>query len=614
MATDTLSADGLTDVDRTEVCSVGPILTNLPHEAESDSVAIQKTLELTHRLIGSGVAAYFSADPSGKVAVSPECTVPVVSQIEIIESLSRFAQIAFNEQAAQAAKIHEHEFIVSVPVLRQDHQIEVISVILHSENEDLSKTILALQFVANYIANWRGRPTHLVRDRQLLILQSLTKSIQATSADTEIKKKYARFAETLRQLFQSQVAALATPNRFGRFSISTIVPNRQFDAQSELVKSFDSVVQEAKIRADEDPELTTLDLSELKTDAFEQLKLQTKAANHYAIFLRDTDSRLTAICLVPLEEHLSPDSELAASLASSTIGSQISLHRKAQPGIIARSGQTLKNLAKNQGRRVILVPLLLIAMVLSIPFPMKIKCDTELQPRKRRLVSASFDGRLESVFVEPGDLIKKGETIARMDAREIQWELDSLEADYNRAKKERDTASAPPLVDRAKAQIAEYEMQRLEGQRQLLKDRILNLDIRSPIDGVVLSGEMDKLEGARLKMGQTLIEVGPLDEIVFEIAIPDNTVSHVQVGNEVFVKLDSLPNRTFRGVMDRIHPRSEQREHANVFIGEVHLANPADVNLRPGMGGRAKIVGRRHPLAWNLFHRAIEQLVFRIGW
>lgn len=614
MATESPATDGAPGFARTDVCDVSSILMNLPQDAESGADAIKRTLEITHRLIGSGVASYFLSDADGKLASSPLCTVPEISQFEILESLGRFAQIAIKEEAVQVARIHESEFIVAVPVNRPDQKSDVMSVILHSENGDLSKTIVALQFVAHYIAGWRGRPDTRVRDRQLATLQMLVTSFQVSSMQTDLKNVLTTFAETLRRHIGSHVAALATPNRMGRFAISAVVPHRQFDAQSDLVKSFETVAHETKIRADEDSDLVLLNLSDLKTDAVEQLKLHTKASNLYALFLRSLGKQIAGIFVMPLDEKLTPDIEMSLSLASSTIGSQIRLHQEAQSGFFKRVARSLAQLTKKQGRLTVLVPLLLMVGVLAFPLPMKIKCDTELQPRKRRLVSASFDGRLESVFVEPGDLIKAGETIARMDAREIQWELDSAEADYNRAKKERDTASAPPYVDRAKAQIAEYEMQRLESKRQLLKDRILNLDIRSPIDGVVLSGEMEKLEGSRLKMGQTLIEVGPLDEIVFEVAIPDTTISHVEPGNEVFVKLDSLPSRTFRGVLDCIHPRAEQRDHANVFIGEVHLANPADVNLRPGMGGRAKIVGRRHPLAWNLFHRAIEQILFRIGW
>ncbi len=37
------------------------------------------------------------------------------------------------------------------------------------------------------------------------------------------------------------------------------------------------------------------------------------------------------------------------------------------------------------------------------------------------------------------------------------------------------------------------------------------------------------------------------------------------------------------------------------------------VDLRPGMRGHAKLESGSRPLAWLVFHRAIEQILFRIG-
>ena len=315
----------------TEVGAVGSILMNLPHEAESETAAIRRTLEITHQMIGAGVVSYFTRNPSDDADTSLECIVPEVSQPEIVESLGRFAQIAISERSTQAAKIHDHEFIVSIPVHCQNQQVDVLSAILQTDDTGLSPAIQSLQFVAAYIANWRGRPDQLVRDRRLAISEDLSQSIQDASTAPKLKRALTRFSETLRTLFHAEMVALATPNRIGRFSISVVVPNREFDAQSDLIRGLDAVVQEAKMRADDDPELLTLDLAELMTDAAEQLKMHTKLSNHYAVFLRNAESALTGICIVPLEHKLSPDCELAITMASSTLGALIPIYEKAQP-------------------------------------------------------------------------------------------------------------------------------------------------------------------------------------------------------------------------------------------------------------------------------------------
>jgi multidrug resistance efflux pump len=165
----------------------------------------------------------------------------------------------------------------------------------------------------------------------------------------------------------------------------------------------------------------------------------------------------------------------------------------------------------------------------------------------------------------------------------------------------------------AAAQIALLELQRLQTNMQLYQDRLQNLEIRSPTGGVVISGDLKKLTGARLTIGQTLLEVGPLGEMVLELSIPDEDILHAQPDATVRFRLDALPQSTLQGRLVRIQPRSELRDNQNVFVGEVQIAQDASV-LRPGMRGRAKLAAGHRSLFWILFHRAIERLLFQLGW
>ena len=114
-------------------------------------------------------------------------------------------------------------------------------------------------------------------------------------------------------------------------------------------------------------------------------------------------------------------------------------------------------------------------------------------------------------------------------------------------------------------------------------------------------------------MGQTLFEIAPLDRMIVEIAVPEPDIAHVAPGLPIQVAMDAYPGRTWQATLERIHPRSEIKDHDHVFIGEIALDNPYAL-LRPGMQGRAKITAARHPLGWNLFHKPWEQLVIWLGW
>ena len=246
-----------------------------------------------------------------------------------------------------------------------------------------------------------------------------------------------------------------------------------------------------------------------------------------------------------------------------------------------------------------------------IPWPYHVKCDCELQPVTRRFIPVPYDGVLQEVFAEPGDEVKAGQVLARMDGREIEWELAAVKADYSQAAKQHDSDLA--ARDAAAAQVARLEMERLKVQMELLRDRLRNLEIKSPLDGVIIGGDPQKKEGARLAQGDSLFEAGPLTNMVAEIFVPDDEVSRVDVNQKASLRLDAFPSRKWTGNLIRISPSAELRDLENVFVAELEIENPQHV-LRPGMRGRSRISTGIRPLGWNLFHKAWEQLVYGWGW
>jgi hypothetical protein len=77
--------------------------------------------------------------------------------------------------------------------------------------------------------------------------------------------------------------------------------------------------------------------------------------------------------------------------------------------------------------------------------------------------------------------------------------------------------------------------------------------------------------------------------------------------------LNAFPFETWTGTIAKIHARSEIRDQDSVFVAEVELNNE-DLKLKPGMQGRAKVIGKAYPLGWNLFHRPLEQLRYWTIW
>ncbi len=254
-------------------------------------------------------------------------------------------------------------------------------------------------------------------------------------------------------------------------------------------------------------------------------------------------------------------------------------------------------------RRLILGLGVVLAGIMAMPVKERIKAPASLEPMVRRVVAAPFNSTLRETKVEAGDLVGEGDLLAELDGREIRFQLAEAVANRARATKEADRA-----LDAGK--VAESQMARLEAlsheQQQLInEERQKFLEIRSPIRGVVLQGDLERAEGAPLQTGDRLFEIAPVDEMLIEIALPQSEIAYVREGMPIQLHLEAHPGKVFDAEITRIPPRSEIRENMNVFVCEASILNEQG-DLRPGMNGEAKVIADRQMLIWTLIRPAVN--------
>jgi multidrug resistance efflux pump len=259
----------------------------------------------------------------------------------------------------------------------------------------------------------------------------------------------------------------------------------------------------------------------------------------------------------------------------------------------------------------ILAALAVAAALLFVPVPHRVQCDCQLEPVTRRFVAAPFAGPLKETCVQPGDLVKQGQLLARMDGRDIRWELSGVQADLYRAATQR--AGHVASHEAGEAEVARHEVDRLQFREQLLKSRDQDLEIRSPVDGMVVSGDLKDAEGMPLKVGQVLFEVAPLEAMIVELAVPEDDITFVHSAMPVVITLDAFPARRYQAQVGRVHPRAELRDRENVFVAEVPVENGRR-ELLPGMRGHGRIGVGTARLGWILFHRPLAAALQWLGW
>ena len=175
-----------------------------------------------------------------------------------------------------------------------------------------------------------------------------------------------------------------------------------------------------------------------------------------------------------------------------------------------------------------------IGVLLLVPLPYRVTCDAELFPVMHRFIPAPYEGVLKEVVVEPGDVVTRGQVLARMDAAELEWQIAANKAEYMQASKQHDASLA--RRDTSASQLAQLEMERLSAETRMLRDREKKLEITSPIDGIILGGDSKQMEGARIRVGENLFETGPLERMVAEVYVADEEIARVTPGQSVRVQ------------------------------------------------------------------------------
>lgn len=254
---------------------------------------------------------------------------------------------------------------------------------------------------------------------------------------------------------------------------------------------------------------------------------------------------------------------------------------------------------------------LLLLGCLAIPVPYRPQRDCVAEPAARAYISSPIEGNMTQALVRPGDVVNQGQLLARIDDENIRWELSSANAELEAAGKRRDSA----LATRASSdmQLAKLEQERIALRINALDKQLELLELRSPIDGIVVQGDWFQNEGAPVSRGDTIFEIAPLDTMQIETRLSSEDLSVMEVGNTAIAHFDAAQGTRWNGQIERIDPRGQVIDAQVVFLAEMQIANE-DNALRPGMRGTVRVSAGQKSLGWLLFHRPYTWVMKKLVW
>ncbi len=202
-----------------------------------------------------------------------------------------------------------------------------------------------------------------------------------------------------------------------------------------------------------------------------------------------------------------------------------------------------------------------------------------------------------------GDLVHRDQVLVMLadnDLRlqRLKWasQLDQLTKQHQQAEAQRNPAQTLILaaqMDQARAETA------------LLDDELARSRLRSPIDGIVVTGDLSQSLRAPVERGQVLFEVAPLDAFRVVLQVDERNIADVQVGQTGRLLLTGAPSKELPFRVTKITPVSMAKEGHNYFRVEAQLTDTPD-RLRPGMEGVGKIAVDERRLVWIWSHDLLD--------
>ncbi len=205
-------------------------------------------------------------------------------------------------------------------------------------------------------------------------------------------------------------------------------------------------------------------------------------------------------------------------------------------------------------------------------------------PAEQTLIAFRRTGEIQNVFVKAGDVVKKGQLLAKLDGSKEQQAVNDAEAQHNLAI--RQLRRGQELHQRQ--MISKAELDELTANKALAEANFHNATnqlnytrLTAPFSGKVSNVFKERFE--RVAAGESVLDLYQNDLVYVRIELSDNVLAQVNPNTE---NMSYKPNATFSGVsntysLEYLEHTSEPNSETQTY--EMYLTMPQpEKEILPG--------------------------------
>jgi len=240
-------------------------------------------------------------------------------------------------------------------------------------------------------------------------------------------------------------------------------------------------------------------------------------------------------------------------------------------------------------------------------------------------VGSQVSGTIQEMYVDFNTRVEKNQVIARLDPSLFEARLGQARANLAAARANADRArttleDARLKNDRAKqlaleqllpqsdletaqtnfasaasqVKAADAATTQAAASVKLAEVDLNNTVIRAPISGVVISRSVDvgQTVAASLQAPTLFVIANDLSRMQVLASVDEADVGRIRTGQEVTFRVDSFPDRTFRGRVEQVRLQPTVAQNVVTYSAMISVDNPGQI-LMPGMTATVTVVSQQ---------------------
>jgi RND family efflux transporter MFP subunit len=251
--------------------------------------------------------------------------------------------------------------------------------------------------------------------------------------------------------------------------------------------------------------------------------------------------------------------------------------------------------------------------------PQQYQFTGTFQPHREVSFGAEMQGKVVRSYVQEGQYLPQGKTIAKLDDSMLQLQLKSQLNQKDAS--EVNLASQKALLDKSQADLNRFEKLKadqavadityenqqlnhtqaengyeatalnLKGLDIAIETTLKQIDktvVKAPISGYLTMKQFEV--GSMVAPNMPLGQITDISQLKLVAMVPEKQVVQLQVGQEVEIRADVYPGHVFTGTLSRLASKGDQNHHFKV---EVLIDNQDEAHaLKAGMYGSLHVQSR----------------------